>query len=206
QRQGPGDLDHLLRPDGQIGHPRPRIDADPEPVQHRPRRVVDRALVEHEPRPPPWLAPEEDVLGHGQVRHQVELLVDDADPESQRGARARDHDRRATEPDRARVAAIYTREHLHERGLARAVLADQRMDLAGAELEPGLIERTHAGEGLVNALHRDQWLAHGRYESTRTLPAWIRPPGELRRRRRTRKPRTIANSPPFIALASGSTS
>jgi hypothetical protein len=37
-------------------------------------------------------------------------------------------------------------EHLDERRLARAVLADERMDLARVELEIDGRERTHAGE------------------------------------------------------------
>src|SRR5439155_20667388 len=50
--------------------------------------------------------------------------------------------------DHAFVRLVCAREALGERGLAAPVLADERVDLAGAEPERDAVERTHAGERL----------------------------------------------------------
>ena len=77
------------------------------------------------------LAAEEDVVGDAQVADQRELLVDRADPTS----RARRADRRpgratpssSTSPSSGATAPL---EDLDDRGLAGAVLADERVNLA----------------------------------------------------------------------------
>ena len=75
-------------------------------------------------------APDRDVLGGGQViAHEV--LEDHADARAQRGEVVLAQVA-AVEQDAAFVGVVQAREQLHERGLARAVLADQRQHLAGA--------------------------------------------------------------------------
>ena len=46
----------------------------------------------------------------------------------------------------ATISAERAREHVHEGGFARAVLADQRVNLAWARLEVDAVERERAAE------------------------------------------------------------
>ena len=78
------------------------------------------------------LAPEEQVLGDGEVGQQREFLEDGRDrrpPRASRGAAERD--RLAVEPELARVRPMNAGEQLHQRRLAGAVLAGDGMDGAG---------------------------------------------------------------------------
>lgn len=50
--------------------------------------------------------------------------------------------------DDAAVRDVDTRHDLDERGLSRAVLAEERMHLAGAHVEIDILEHAHAREGL----------------------------------------------------------
>ena len=80
QRQRLGDLDQLLLADAQRAHR-----ASPgEAVKFSGCQQLGRAPVScrrsiDEDRAADLLAPEEDVLGHGHARHEIELLVDDRD-------------------------------------------------------------------------------------------------------------------------------
>ena len=102
------------------------------------------------------LAAQVDVLGHREMGRQLQLLVDHADAEVAAGARVGHLDLLALDLDGAGVLLVDAGEDLHQRRLAGTVLADQRVDLSGAQLEPGVLQRLHAGEGLVDALHPDE--------------------------------------------------
>src|SRR5919198_4146109 len=126
-----------------------------------PSLLVDLVLVEDEPGTLARLAPDEDVLGHRQVAHQVELLVDDADAEVLRRARIGDLDFFALVVDTPAVFGIDAREYLHQRRFAGAILAAKSVHFAWAQLESTLIERMDAREPLVYALHANQKIIHG---------------------------------------------
>src|SRR4029079_2092748 len=79
------------------------------------------------------LAAHEDVLGDREMRGQDELLVDHADAQVEPSPWVGDVDLLALVPDGPSVLAVDAREDLHARGLASAVLAHQRMDLAGTQ-------------------------------------------------------------------------
>ena len=57
------------------------------------------------------------------------------------------------ELDLARVARVDAGEHLHQRALAGAVLAHQRMNLAREQAEVDRVQRPDAAERLVDAAH-----------------------------------------------------
>ncbi len=82
--------------------------------------------------------------------------MDHADAEVTTGARVGNLDLPALDLDGAGVLLVDAGEDLHQRRLASAVLTDQRVHLSGAQLEPGIPQRLHAGEGLVDALHPDE--------------------------------------------------
>ena len=152
------DLDQLL-----VGHREPadgRLDVEP-----------DVQLLEQRLRLAPHLAPVDGpqracrrvadvhVLGHAEVREQARLLVDHRDPERPGLRRAGDHGRLAVDADRARVRLVDAGQDLDQGALARAVLPDQRVDLAGPQVE------RHVGQGLGRRErlgHAGQRDLHGR--------------------------------------------
>ena len=99
------------------------------------------------------LAPEEHVLDDVEVVRQREVLVDDLDAEV---------GRRAVGPwmltglpveeDLAAVDAVDARHALDQRGLAGAVVADERHDPPGIDLEVDLVQGDHGAEVLASPL------------------------------------------------------
>jgi hypothetical protein len=82
---------------------------------------------------------------------------------------------------RARSAAIrlvHAEQDLHQRRLARAVLADKRGDRAAMQLEVHACERAHAAEGLADVGERQEG-GHGRFACSENLGEFA----TLRRRR-----------------------
>ena len=67
----------------------------------------------------------------------------------------------ALEDDLATVRLMHAGQGLDERGLARAVLADEGMDLSGAQIELHAVQRLDAREYLGDILHLQQVLRHG---------------------------------------------
>jgi hypothetical protein len=62
----------------------------------------------------------------------------------------------AVDADRALVRRMDAREHLHQRGLAGAVLSDDGVDLTRPEVEVHAVEHLHADEALADSLHLQQ--------------------------------------------------
>ena len=98
------------------------------------------------------LAAEEDVVGDGEFGNQVEFLVDDGDACRLRLADAGEADR----PGRrssivAFIVGIDAGQDLHQRRLAGAVFAHQRVDFAGLQLEVDVAKRGDAAETLGDA-------------------------------------------------------
>ncbi len=95
-----------------------------------------------------WFGPQEDVLGHGQMLGQVQFLVDHRDARFDGLGRVCQDLGLSVDLDGAAVRLVDTRKDLHERGLARAVFADQGVDAAGARVERHLAERLDRAEAL----------------------------------------------------------
>ena len=75
---------------------------------------------------------EEDVLGDGQLGEEQQLLVDRGDAAVARLARGDRLELGVADADRAAVGRVDAGDDLDQRRLAGAVLAEQRMHLAGA--------------------------------------------------------------------------
>ena len=116
------------------------------------RGGVQLGVVEQQAAELLRLAADEDVLRRRQVGHQVQLLMDYADAQLLRAARRADFDRLAIEQDLALVGLVDAGEDLHQRRLAGAVLAHQRMHFAGVQLQPDPVQRANARKRL--ARHR----------------------------------------------------
>ena len=90
------------------------------------------------------------------MREERGLLVDDRDPPVARGERPVVGERRTIDRQRARVGLDGARENLDQRGFAGAVLPDDRVHLAGAEVEGHLPKRLHSCIGLRQPLGLQQ--------------------------------------------------
>ena len=86
------------------------------------------------------------------------MLVDHADAQANGVGGRLDAHGLAVEQDRPGVGLIETVQDLHQRGLAGAVLAQQRMHFAGADVEIDVVVGQHAGKALDDAVH-DQPIA-----------------------------------------------
>ena len=67
----------------------------------------------------------------------------------------------AADHDRAGGGRHHAAEHLHQRRLAGAVLADQPHDLAGVDGEADTLEGADPGIGLLDGAEFEQRLSHG---------------------------------------------
>lgn len=154
ERQRLGDLHHLLLGYAQAFDNGFGSDLDIEFGQDLARlpeelSAVDDAEAAIEQR----LAPEKDVLRHAHLGHQVELLVDGADPELLRVVRTADMHRRALEQNLARIGRINAGKHFDKRGLARPIFAQQHVHLGGPHAEVDALEREYAWKMLDDAAH-----------------------------------------------------
>ena len=99
------------------------------------------------------LPAEKDVVRHAQVVDDVELLVDKSDARRLHLLDGGGGIGLAHESDRAGVRRDDAGEDVHEGGFARAVFAQQRVDLALLHGEPDVPEGLGAAEGLGHMLH-----------------------------------------------------
>ena len=128
------DLDALLLADRQAADLGVGVDLEAELLGRAPDPPAGLVPVEEDGVRHRLLA-EHDVLGDGQDRDEHEVLVDHADPARDGIGRTEDVDRLAVEQDLALVGHRQPVEDVHQRGLAGAVLAEQRVDLARPEVE-----------------------------------------------------------------------
>ena len=133
------------RPGDRLAHRADRRDR--EALERLRRPLLHRRLVEPAERPE-LLAPEVHVLDDVEVVGEREVLVDDLDAEVRGVLRPVDVDRRALEEDLAAVDRVDAGDALDQRRLAGAVVADERHDLAGGDVEVHLVQRLDRAEGL----------------------------------------------------------
>jgi hypothetical protein len=154
-RQRTGDAHHLLRGGGERADLGGGADLRvAEAGQQLGRGTVGgRRAGDPQPR---VLAPQEDVVGDAQPAHQVELLVDRRDAEAHRGLRVAQRHLLAAPVDLALVRLVGAGQDLDQRGLARAVLAEQAVHLSGADVEVHTVERPDTGERLDDAVHLEE--------------------------------------------------
>ena len=113
-------------------------------------RIVGRS-IKPQRAPARRFASEQDVAGDVEVVEQVQLLVDERDAAApSRRVDVAHRRRRAVDQHVAGVGLLDAADDLHQRGLAGAVLAEQRDDFARVHLEAHAAERVHAGKPLVD--------------------------------------------------------
>ena len=153
-RQSAGDLDHLLLGDAEIADQREGIEVEAEPAGDRAGLRRHAPPADEQARP--GLAADEDVLRDRHVGRQGEFLVDGHDAAPLRVMRRRQLDAIAGQLDRPGIGLLRPGQDLEQRRLPGAVLAEQRMDLAGAHREVDVVERLDAGKALGDPHHAQQ--------------------------------------------------
>ena len=146
-----GDLDHLLLGARQASRPAGAgRSGKAEPGEDRLGAPVQLALVEQAATG--RLGAEEQVLLDRHLRHQGELLEHRADPERAGVVHRVQLDRLAAKRDAPGVRAQRAGGDRDQGRLAGAVLAEQDVHLARAQVEIDPVERQHAGKALGDAL------------------------------------------------------
>src|SRR6185295_4227502 len=152
ERERAHDLHELLLRDREARYRQRRVVVEPEIVQPPLRvRLEDR-------RPQPCIGPEEDVFRDREVLAERGLLRDEADAELVRVMGGVDAHGDSIQDDFSRVGRDDPAEDLEQRRLARAVGADQRVDLAGLDVEAHAAHRVDAAVGLRDAAEREHYL------------------------------------------------
>ena len=87
------------------------------------------------------------------MRHQIQFLMDHADPALQRFARVGEINFPVLKQDLSLVFSVDPAENLHQRGLSRAVFADQPVYLAPRQRQPAVIQGKYARKPLCDVFH-----------------------------------------------------
>ena len=144
-----GDLHELLFADAQLHDRGGRALPQSHSLEQRDGFMIGLVPID-EPVLPLDLVVEEDVLGNRKVGAQRQLLVDDHDALGFAVPDVAERHRLALEDNVALVAAVRVdpAQHVHEGGLAGAVLPANRVDLAAPHGEGDVLKRFDSGEGL----------------------------------------------------------
>ena len=153
--KGAGDLDQLLLGSAERGHVARRPNAQADQVHVAARVALDLGLVD-ELRRLAHHAVEQHVLAHAEGGNQAALLVDDGNASGESLARARDGSRRALDQILPRVRRVDPGDDLHQSALARSVLAEERVDIAGIQGQRHVVKGADAGKRLADVLQLEQ--------------------------------------------------
>ena len=150
-QQGLDDLHPLLHADRQILDQGVRVDLQAVALGQFADVAAGAPPVDPAERPGALHA-EGDVFRHGEYRHQHEVLVHHADAGLDRAAGRAEVLRLAVQQDLALVRLGQPVQDVHQGGLARAVLAEQRVDLARFHGQVDVIVGHEAAEALRDPL------------------------------------------------------
>ena len=148
----PDDLDDLLVGHRQLADRAAEVNGHlGKPARDQRRRPGAQGAAADDAAGEARLVAEEDVVGAGQRRDEAALLADEGDAADEGVARAGERDRRAADLDGAGGRLEAAAEHADQRRLAGTVLADDPVDLVGAEGDGDVAERARPGELLGDA-------------------------------------------------------
>ena len=142
-RQGFGDLDQLLLADGQVADQRAGRDIESHAPQHGGRFAADRPAVQNAQAV--RFPAQEDVRPNVQVVGQIQFLVNQSNPARRRGPHRIQMQGLAVEQQLARIRRQDAGQDLHQRALARPVLAQQRQHFAAADSQIHVVQRGRRG-------------------------------------------------------------
>ena len=160
--QHAGDLDQLLQADRKVAEPRERVDVDAEPLQLL-AGFADHPPPLHQAEPVGGLRAEKHVLGHRQVRRDAEFLMHHGDAGCARVAHRSKPGLPAVQHETPGEIRVHAGDDLHQRAFARAVFADETMDLAGGKREVDPAKRLDTAEGFRDPLQLEDALMSQRH-------------------------------------------
>ena len=111
------------------------------------------------------LVPEKYVLGHRQVGRDAQFLMHHGDAGRMGVARRAKPGLPAVQHETAREFRMHPGDDLHQRAFARAVLADETMDLAGGKREVDPAKRLDTAEGFGDPLQFEDGLMSQRHRA-----------------------------------------
>ena len=147
------DLDALLHPHGDVLNLRIQIDG--QAVALGQRADLGARLLLLEEAHARVLRAQYDVVQHGKDVDQLEVLVYHADMQRSGVVGIVDFDLAPVLFDRAVLRLIHSEEHAHQRRFARAVFAQQRVDLTAAQLKRHVVVGPDARKFLGDVKHLD---------------------------------------------------
>ena len=145
-------LDALLFADRQVAHHRGGVDRQAVGTGELVDALRHQGGVE-EAAAPGHLVAEHHVLGDGEHRDQLEVLVHHPDAACDRVPGARHLDRLTTQQDLSGVGLVQPEHGVDERALAGTVLAEQAMDLARVQRQADVLVGDHPRERLGEPPH-----------------------------------------------------
>ena len=162
-------LGALLHADGDILHHRIGIDLQPIALAQLHHLFARLRLLQEAERRDRRFHAEDDVIQHGKHIHEFEVLVHHADAQRVGVVRVFDMDYLPVFADFALFRLIHAKEHAHQGGFARAVFAQQRVNLAFFELKGDIVVGDNARKLFGNAQHFDDILAQSHRPFLRIL-------------------------------------
>jgi hypothetical protein len=148
------DLAPLLLADAELGHEGVGVDLEAVALTELDQLAAGALDVEPEPAVA-WFLAEHDVLPHGEVVGQHEVLEHHADAVGDGVLRRLEVAFLTVDLDGALVGLVRAVEGLHQRRLAGAVLADDRVDGARTHRQVDPVVGHHAGEPLDDVAQLD---------------------------------------------------
>ena len=120
-----------------------------------PRRLLAVEALERR-EPLGRLVAEEEVAADAHQRHHRQVLVDRRDADVERVAGRVEADRLAVDGERPLVGRVDAGQHLDQRRLAGAVVAEEAVDLPGADLERDVLDGDDRAEVLRDVARLEQ--------------------------------------------------
>ena len=157
EKQCARDFDDLLVRCAKLTHEAVFVNRDAELFEKRTRLAAHLAAQQESTFA--QFAPEEDVLIDAKVVDGIELLVDEGDAVRNRIVRRTELHGAAVQQDAPRRGRKHPAEDVHQRRFARAILSEQRENLAVGDGQGNVVEHLVRAEGLADVFKGD---AHGR--------------------------------------------
>src|SRR5712692_2767355 len=150
----------MLLADAQVSDGKVRLELEVQLVENALRAAVHMFGVNDAEAP--WLTAEKNILGDRELRNERQLLMHHRDSRILGLVNALEAADGAVDMDVTLVSPewIDAAEDVHERRLAGAVLAHQRVNLARLQIERHAIERQNAGKALGDLAHLEQGPRH----------------------------------------------
>ena len=118
----------------------------------------------NEPECAARFAPEKNICRYIEIRQDIQFLVDESNAELHRIGHVMDADRFSIDADFTAIRLVNATEDFHQRGLPRAVFADECQNFALGDFESHPVQCHNARESFADPAHFQQWCGVGWHE------------------------------------------